>query len=160
MKRLISLAVLIAAVGAVPAHAGGGATTYTATFHRQEVTSVMEAPCADPPELATVTVIENGVFHTTVLANGTSHMRMTFAGTFTAVRPSGTYTGHFSFSLGENENRQNSTSTFTFTIVGESATGETVNAHLLVHVNTSASEPPHLTFFVQLNGAGDVVRAV
>ena len=159
MKALLSLFATAATLAATPAYGAGGATTYTQTFHRHEVTSVMEAPCADPPELATVTVIENGVFHTTALANGTSHTRMTFGGTFTAVRPSGTYTGHFSFSLGENENRRNGTSTFTFMIVGESATGETVNAHLLVHVNTSASEPPHVTFFVQLNCAGDVVRA-
>ncbi len=161
MKKTLwgALIVALLIIGTVPAQA---APAQTETFHikGEEETFVDVVPCVEPETLATITTVTNGVLHTTV-KDDTLHVTGTFTSTFTAVTATTTYEGHFTIWFGENKNRQNDANTFTFNVTGRSVDGsERINAHFLEHLNTSASEPPHMNVFFQSNcGQGNVTRA-
>lgn len=145
--------------GAVPAQAAP-AETETFHFKGEEETFVDVVPCVEPETEAIITTVSNGVFHITE-KDGTFHVTGTSTGTFRAVTATTTYEGHFTIWFGENHNRQNDANTFTFNVTGRSLDGsEKINAHFLEHLNTSASEPPHMNVFFQSNcGQGNVTRA-
>ncbi len=159
MLLLVTVAAMMAAVMAVagPALADGkGAQTETITFRNHEETFPDVVPCTN--EEAVISVVQNGVVHTTALANGTFHLTGTFTGTFTAETADKTYTGHFTVWFGDNQNKQNHAGTVTFNARGTAEDGTTFNAHHLFHLNSSSSEPPALNLFFQENCGGEVTR--
>lgn len=168
MRKLLILAAMLAMVMAVagPALAEGkGAQTETITFRNHEETFADVVPCTNEP--AVISVVQNGVVHTTALANGTFHLTGTFTGTFTAktgtltpttTADDKTYTGHFTVWFGDNQNKQNEAGTVTFNARGTAEDGTTFNAHHLFHINSSSSEPPALNLFFQENCGGEVTR--
>jgi hypothetical protein len=151
-KALVLCAVVLALLAlALPAYANGkGAQTETTRFHKVTDTFVDVVPCTG--EQATFTVVQNGVVHTTALANGTFHITGTMTGKFTAVTEDGTtYTGRFTVWFGGNSNRNNEANTFTFTLHATAEDGTTIKAHQVGHFSSSASEPPKLTEFFKEN---------
>ncbi len=163
MKRIVLMvtvalvAAAIMASSALPAFAEGkGAQTETLTLKNAKETFVDVVPCTN--EEAVISVIQNGVVHTTALANGTFHFTGTFTGTFTAETADKTYTGHFTVWFGHNQNKQNEAGTVTFNARGTAEDGTTFNAHHLFHINSSSSEPPALNLFFQENCGGEVTR--
>ena len=148
---VLSAAILALVVLALPAYANGkGAQTETTRFHKQTVTFEDVLPCTG--EEATFTLIQNGVIHTTALANGTFHITGTMTGRLTAVTEDGTtYTGRFTIWFGGNTNRQNEANTFTFSFRATAEDGTTIKAHEVEHFSSSASEPPKINEFFKEN---------
>ncbi len=151
-KALVLLAAVLALVVlALPAYADGkGAQTETTRFHKQTDTFKDVLPCTG--EAATITVVQNGVIHTTALANGTFHITGTMTGRLTALTEDGTtYTGRFTIWFGGNTNRHNEANTFTFNLRATSEDGTLLKAHQVGHFSSSASEPPKITEFFKEN---------
>ncbi len=134
---LVTVGAMMAAVLAVagPALADGeGAQTETIRFHNHEETFPDVIPCTNEP--AVISVVQNGVVHTTALPDGAFHLTGTFTGTFTATTTAGkTYKGHFTVWFGQNDNKQNEAGTVTFNARGTAQDGTTFNAHHLFHRN-------------------------
>ena len=140
---------------ALPAYAAGkGAQTETTTFHKQTDTFVDVLPCTG--EQATFTVVQNGVIHTTELANGPFHITGTMTGRLTAVTEDDTtYSGRFTIWFGGNANRRNEANTFTFSFRATAEDGTLIKAHQVGHLNSSASEPPKVNEFFKEVGCSE-----
>jgi hypothetical protein len=151
VRRLIVL-VSATLVGLAMLTGVAQAKPVTLTFHEKNVVDTFTDvfPCiGNGQELATITTVENGVFHITAAAldaNGDPippyHITGTFTGTFTAdpQDPSlPTFTGHFTNWFGENSNQKTFNSTFTFTIIGRGG-GSTVKFHETAHVTFANGE--------------------
>jgi hypothetical protein len=133
----IPLTVALVLLAATPSTA---TTTTTQTFKDVTMTFVAPTPCT--AGLATITTTSNGVFHTTVLDNGTAHGTFTQTGTFALVPLDPTaqsISGHFAIWGGFNANADNFETTFTFNISGHYADGTPFSVHAVDHLNTTAS---------------------
>ena len=133
----ITLTVALVLLAATPSTA---TTTVTQTMQNVTQTFVAPTPCTEG--LATITTTSNGVFHITLLDDGTAHGTFTQTGTFTLVPLDPTaqsISGHFAIWGGFNGNANNVDTTFTFNISGQFADGAPFGAHAVNHINTTAS---------------------
>ena len=148
MRRILSLAALVLAIGSVvaftgaAAYAGGnGAQTFTQTFKNQTDPPFVDfVPCRDFQ--ASITLTYNGVLHYIVNKAGDFWATGTMTGTVTAVpldasNPS--FTGRFTTWFGESDNNQNFVDHSTFTLRLTGSDGSTIKAHETVHLSSSAS---------------------
>lgn len=150
MKRLIaSLATLGAVIlVASPAQASGaGAISFTQTFHNATQTFVPPAPqafnpCTGAPGSLTITY--NGVFHGTVLSNGTGWFTFTATGdaAFVQSNPAVTYSGHFTAWDGQSFNLQNFAATSILVGHLTGSDGSSLDFHDVMHVTVLAGNPP------------------
>lgn len=150
MKRLITS---LAALGAVilmasPVQASGaGAFSFTQTFHNATQTFVPPAmqafnPCTGAPGKLTITY--NGVFHGTVLNNGTGWFTFTATGdaTFVQFSPAVTYNGKFTAWDGQSFNLQNFAATSILVGHLTGSDGSSLDFHDVMHVTVLAGNPP------------------
>jgi hypothetical protein len=157
--RILAVSLLVGVL--VAALAGSAwAKPITLTFHEKNAIDTFHdvIPClgegAGAP--ATITTIENGVFHVTAAGiddKGTPdpdddqfippyHVTGTFTGTFVALPDDSTlptYAGHFTQWFGENSNRKNFATTFTFTVMGLGSDGSVIKFHETAHFSVTPS---------------------
>src|SRR5258708_4621789 len=123
---------------------GAGAVTFTQVFH----TAVQSFPTPNPctGASAAVTLIYNGVFHTTALTSGKGAGTFWATGTQTGdfvltpddpTQP--TYTGHLTAWFGDNNNLHNGVEGSTFTIHGVGSDGSTLDFHDVAHMSVNAN---------------------
>jgi hypothetical protein len=112
----------------------------TTTTHFSDTASFPDVnPCSGAT--GTLTIVTEGVLHTTALDNGTFHETGTDTGTFTFVPddPSQpTYTGHFASRFGEDVNSRNFTATSAFRVVLTGSDGSRLTVQELAHVTVHA----------------------
>ena len=112
----------------------------TTTTHFSDTGSFPEVnPCSGAT--GTLTIVTEGVLHTTALDNGTFHETGTDTGTFTFVPddPSQpTYTGQFASWFGQNVNSRNFTETSTFNVALTGSDGSRLTVHVVAHVTLHA----------------------
>jgi hypothetical protein len=155
MRRIIGplLALLMAAVLASPAQAGGaGAVNFTQTFHNEVQSGAIQFPCTS--EIGTVTFTFNGVAHGTLLTSGlgagTGWFTFTVAGDFTFAPSSGgsvTYSGHFAnLVFDENYNLQNFAATFTLLGQATGSDGSSFGFHDVAHITVTATGAVSISF--------------
>jgi hypothetical protein len=145
MKRLgflIGMLTFTAVAGGVLMASHAEARATTETIH---VTNVTESnPDVNPCSEATGTFSQtySGVFHSTVLPNGTSWFTGTLHGTVSFVPDDSTqpsYAGRFTTWFGDENNLQNEVEHATFRAKLLGTDGSVVMAHETAHMGTSAS---------------------
>ncbi len=145
MKRLGSLLGMLtvaALVGGVLTSTPASARATTETVHVANVTE--SAPDANPCSGATgmLTQTYSGVFHSTVLPNGTSWFTGTLHGSFSFVPDDATqpsYAGKFTTWFGDENNLRNEVEHETFRVKLLGSDGSVLMAHETSHFGTSAS---------------------
>ena len=141
-KWLAVVAVAVAAVGAVPAHAAS-AGTETFTEHEHEVVFLEAAttnPC-DGEFGKLLAVAKNSKIHVTQQADGDAWVTGTANGTVTFTpfeQGSAIYSGHFTTWFGESLNNKNSVEHFTSTFQLKGSDGSTVTVKMRSHLSTNA----------------------
>ena len=147
MKRLgflLSTLTVAALVGGVLTSTPASARATTQTVH---VTDVTESnPDVNPCSGATGTFSQtySGVFHSTVLPNGTSWFTGTLHGTVSFVPDDSTqpsYAGKFTTWFGDENNLRNEVEHETFRAILRGTDGSVVMAHETFHMGTSANGP-------------------
>jgi hypothetical protein len=139
MKRLVSSFAALGAVllMALPAQAdGAGAVSSTQTFHSATATIDSGNPCSGVP--GTLTLVYNGVLHSTLFTSGvragTGGARLTVTGTFTLVQIDGvTFTGQLTNSIGDIANLNAIANTQILVINGTGSDGSTLTFHDVAH---------------------------
>ena len=145
MKRLgfvLSMFTLAAFAGSVFMSAPAFARATTDTIHVSNVTDSNpdRNPCSGAT--GTVSMTYSGVFHSTVLPNGTSWFTGTLHGTFSFVPDDSTqpsYAGKFTTWFGDENNLRNEVEHETFRGKLLGTDGSTLMVHETAHMGTSAS---------------------
>jgi hypothetical protein len=142
MGSMLGLLTVAALVGGVLTSAPATARATTETVHISNVTD--SNPDVNPCSGATGTFSEtySGVFHSTVLPNGTSWFTGTLHGTASFVPDDSTqpsYAGKFTTWFGDENNLRNEVESSTFRAILRGTDGSAVMVHETFHVGISAN---------------------
>ena len=159
MGKLIGLvavaATLVVFAAPVSANNGANAISFTQTFNNQPFSMSVTALCGLPA--GTLTGVENGVFHGTILTSGvgagTGWFTATQTASFTELPTDaslGTYSGHFAVWFGDNNNLKNGTMAANINVQAtNSLTGAVVKVNFVEHISVSATG--QVNFFFACN---------